>query len=88
MGTSWQQYYIRGILAIAVALALPWTCIVHCAPHLQPQQRTHFVCDMFQTATTAATNQPHLTSNTPRPHALHTAIVVRTHTTVITQTHR
>gem|GEM_PF-4285381 len=74
MDTRWQQHYIRGILAIAVAMALPWTCIVHCAPHIQPQKRVYFLCDMFQAAATTPASQAHLTTNTPRPSAFHVGV--------------
>jgi hypothetical protein len=75
MHTVWQQHYIRGFLAIAVALALPWSCVVHCAPQMQPAQHSQFVCDMTQTTPTIASAQQ-FTTNTHLPSALHVAILI------------
>ena len=74
MRTIWQQHYFSAILAIAVALALPWHCIVHCAPQMQPSHHSQFVCDMTQTTPTITANQHQLTSATPLPSAVHVAI--------------
>lgn len=76
MHTIWQQHYIRAILAMAVALALPWHCVVHCAPQMQPSHHTQFVCDMTQTTPTITANQHHITSATPHLSAVHVAIWV------------
>ena len=75
MHTVWQQHYIRGFLASAVALALPWSCVVHCAPQMQPAQHSQFVCDMTQTTPTIASAQQ-FTTNTHLPSALHVAILI------------
>ncbi len=74
MRTIWQQHYFRGLLAIAVALALPWSCVVHCAPQMQPAHHTQFVCDMTQTTPTITSNQHQFTSATSSPSAVHVAI--------------
>jgi hypothetical protein len=74
MRTIWQQHYISAILAMAVALALPWHCIVHCAPQMQPSRHTQFVCDMTQTTPTITANQHQLTNATSHPSAVHVAI--------------
>jgi hypothetical protein len=74
MRTIWHQHYFSAILAIAVALALPWHCIVHCAPQMQPSRHSQFVCDMTQTTPTITSNQHQFTSATPLPSAVHVAI--------------
>ena len=74
MRTIWHQHYFNAILAIAVALALPWNCVVHCAPHMQPTRHTQFVCDMTQTTPTITSNQHQFTSATSSPSAVHVAI--------------
>ena len=66
MRTIWHQHYFSAILAMAVALALPWHCIVHCAPQMQPSRHSQFVCDMTQTTPTITSNQHQFTSATPR----------------------
>ena len=73
MHTVWQQHCIRGFLAIAVALALPWSCVVHCAPQMQPSHHTQFVCDMTQTTPTI-TSAHQFTTNTHLPSAFYVAI--------------
>ena len=73
MHTVWQQHYIRGFLAIAVALALPWSCVVHCAPQMLPAHHSQFVCDMTQTTPTI-TSAHQFTTSTHLPSALHVAI--------------
>lgn len=74
MRTIWQQHYISAILAMAVALALPWHCVVHCAPQMQPSHHTQFVCDMTQTTPTITANQHQLTNAASHPSAVHVAI--------------
>ncbi len=73
MRTIWQQHYISAILAMAVALALPWSCVMHCAPQMIPTQHSQFVCDMTQTTPTI-TSAHQFTTNTHLPSAFHVAI--------------
>lgn len=73
MRTIWQQHYISAILAMAVALALPWSCVVHCAPQMQLAHHSQFVCDMTQTTPTITTTNQ-FTTGTHHPNALHVAI--------------
>jgi hypothetical protein len=73
MRTIWQQHYISAILTMAVALTLPWSCVVHCAPQMQPSHHTQFVCDMTQTTPTITSTHQFIT-NTHLPSALHVAI--------------
>ena len=73
MRTIWHQHYISAILAMAVALALPWSCVVHCAPQMLPAHHSQFVCDMTQTTPTI-TSAHQFTTRTQSPSAVHIAI--------------
>jgi hypothetical protein len=68
------NHILQGLLAIIVAGALPWGCIVHCMMHSGHVHQHGADCDMMVTVSNQPTSPDQITSPPYTPSAVHIVI--------------